>query len=136
MNGKEYTANALRTESKPGPDLLHRLDTQARQVHAFFGLLTEVGELADAVKRHIFYGAPLDRTNIKEEAGDVFWYLAILLDDCGVSFEDCMVANIAKLKARYPGKFDAGQAVNRDLGAERQALEGKLLVEIEDLCDE
>jgi hypothetical protein len=33
--------------------------------------------------------------------------------------------NIAKLKARYPEKFTIENALNRDLDAEKAALQGK-----------
>lgn len=121
---QNYQGLALRTESPITPELIERLTGNARAVHAFFGLLTETGELADGFKRAIFYGKPLDTTNIKEEVGDVFWYLAILCDTLGISFDDCMVANIEKLRKRYPDKYSHEAALNRDLSAERKVLEG------------
>lgn len=52
-------------------------------LHGGMGLLTEVGELYDAYKRHIFYRKDLDMINLKEEIGDILWYLAISLDARG-----------------------------------------------------
>ena len=118
-----FVDDVCRTESSINPDLLVRLDHQARTLHAILGLQTEIGELVDPIKRHIFYGTPLDRPNIKEEIGDCLYYLGLLCDVYGVQLEDCMAAVIRKLKVRYPGKFDARQAVNRDLAAERKALD-------------
>lgn len=123
---QNYQELALRTESPITPELIERLTGNARAVHAFFGLLTETGELADGFKRAIFYGKPLDTTNIKEEVGDAFWYLAILCDTLGVNFIDCMSANIKKLSTRYPDKYTHEAALNRDLPAERKVLEGNL----------
>lgn len=45
--------------------------------HATFGLVTEVGELVDSFKRHYFYGLELDTRNVKEEIGDILWYVAL-----------------------------------------------------------
>lgn len=45
--------------------------------HSGYGLVTEIGEIVDAFKRHRFYGSELDLVNILEEVGDVLWYLAI-----------------------------------------------------------
>ncbi len=42
------------------------------------GTVTEVGELADQVKRHVFYGLDLDKENLIEELGDIEWYLSII----------------------------------------------------------
>lgn len=120
---KDYIAAALTTESPVDSPMINRLARQTRAMHALLGLQTELGELVDGFKRHIFYGTQLDPTNLDEEVGDLLWYLAILLDEHGISFERCMERNIAKLKARYPQKFNSESAVVRDLEAERKALE-------------
>jgi hypothetical protein len=51
------------------------------------------------------------------------WYLAILADDLGVSFEQMWEKNINKLKKRYPDKYSHDKALNRDTDAERKILE-------------
>lgn len=100
-----------------------------RLLHAAMGLCTEVGELQDQLKRHIFYGKPLDKVNLLEEGGDISWYLRILADELEnlnsgrCSFEEMIARNIEKLKVRFPEKFDTHRAVNRDLDAERKTLE-------------
>jgi NTP pyrophosphatase (non-canonical NTP hydrolase) len=45
--------------------------------HAGMGLITEVGEIVDSFKRSWFYHKDLDLANIKEEIGDVLWYIAV-----------------------------------------------------------
>lgn len=95
-----------------------------RLLHAVIGLCTEVGELQDAVKKHLFYGKDLDLTNLREEGGDLFWYLALLAAYLGESnFTSMLKLNIEKLKTRYPEKFTENKAVNRDVAAEREVLE-------------
>lgn len=126
---KDYQEQALRTEAMPTAAITTKLDFCKRDIHTLFGLTTEVGELVDAYKRHIFYGQPLDLKNIEEEVGDILWYLAIMLDVCGCSFDDCMRRNIAKLRVRYPEKFDAEKAEHRDLEGERKALSGREMAE-------
>ena len=127
MKGDEYIQQAIQTESAPSEAQLSRVNL--RILHALMGLQTETGELTDAVKRHIFYGAELDKVNLVEEIGDVFWYIAILMDELKVevgdkaSFEHAMKVNIEKLRARYPNKFTEHDAVNRDLDTERKILE-------------
>lgn len=95
-----------------------------RVIHAIMGIGSEAGELQDALKRHLFYGKPIDRTNLKEECGDLLWYIALLLDAAGFTMAETMRANITKLQLRYPGKFNFEDALNRDLEAERAALKG------------
>jgi NTP pyrophosphatase (non-canonical NTP hydrolase) len=118
-----YQTDALRTlstrfhvgeeDGAVTPDLLH----------GAIGLATEAGEMLDAVKRALFYGAELDRTNLVEELGDLEWYMAVIRDALGVSQEDVQRINIEKLRARYPEKFSRDHALQRDLGRERAVLE-------------
>lgn len=122
-----YTQDALRTESKV---LLGEWAMKygssvelTRLFHGLLGLQSESGELADALKKTLYYGQPLDIVNIREEIGDVCWYLAILADATGTTLEECQRINIEKLKKRYPEKFTEENAAVRDLSAEREALE-------------
>lgn len=102
-----------------------------RLLHGGIGLVTEAGEFVDMLKKHIFYGKPLDRVNLFEEGGDTSWYLRIIadcLEDLAAgkcSFEEMVDRNIRKLKARFPEKFTENLANNRDLDKERTILEGK-----------
>jgi len=94
--------------------------------HAVLGIGTEAGELLDAYKKNRFYAAPLDRVNLKEEIGDLMWYVAMLCRNKGFDLHECLDLNIAKLKRRYPNAFDEVKAVYRNLPAERNALETPL----------
>ncbi len=122
MSPHEYIQNALRTETKQ-----YRFSTTdevtPRIEHAVMGLVTEAGECMDALKKAKIYGKQLDKVNLMEEAGDIMWYLAILADELGVSFEDMWEKNIAKLRVRFPEKYTNELADNHDIIAERAALE-------------
>ncbi len=126
MDSKEYSKLALVTEPLDIEAVMKRLSERQsiRLLHASFGISSESGEVADAVKRFVFYGKPIDRINAIEEAGDVLWYLNVLLDAVDSNFDEAMDRNIAKLKARFGDKFTEEQALNRDLNKEREALEG------------
>lgn len=138
MDLHEYVKNVLVTESCDWAAIQPRLIQQGRTLHAVAGIVTEAGELQDALKKHLFYGRPLDRTNLIEELGDLMWYVALLCDEISWSIDedqgqvttganvlaDVLARNIAKLKARYAGKFTETRAENRDLDAERKILEG------------
>lgn len=125
MNPNEYVKLATRTESTNFEAMDERLNDNGlkRLLHAGIGLSTESGEFLDALKKHIFYGKELDKVNLAEEMGDLFWYLAIVSDELGVDMEDVMERNIIKLKARYGEKFSEEKAENRDLNTEREILE-------------
>ncbi|MFG1492194.1 nucleoside triphosphate pyrophosphohydrolase family protein [Halobacteriovorax sp. ZH4_bin.1] len=125
MDSKKYMSDAIRTESRDFDAMNTRLkdDGIKRLLHAGIGLSTEAGEFLDALKKHIFYGKELDRVNLAEELGDLFWYMAIVGDELGIKFEDVMERNITKLKARYGEKFSEEKADKRDLDSERKILE-------------
>lgn len=125
-----FINNAIRTESKRQP-----VDTSptapateqdivlSRLLHASIGMNTEQAEFADMLKKHLFYGKPLDQTNLKEELGDMLWYIAVAMDALGTDFDTEMNRVINKLRVRFPDKFTDHHAENRDLVAERKVLE-------------
>lgn len=129
MNGDKYNQESGVTDlDVEGYErVLERLGDKklARLLHAAMGLTTESGEFMDALKKHFFYGKPIDETNLVEELGDELWYIALALRTLGSSFEDAMERNIKKLRVRYPAKFEERRALERDLDAERAALEAR-----------
>lgn len=99
----------------------------ANIIHGVIGIFTEAGELLEML-RDAYSGNGFDPINMREEIGDLFWYVAILFaeasrDGDGHTFEDAMRVNIAKLRARFPDKFTEVNANVRDLDAERVILE-------------
>ena len=121
---KNYIASAIRTENRDFEGIGARLSNPSniRISHAAIGMVTEAAEFLDAYKKHGFYGKALDNVNLKEEIGDMLYYIAIACDELGITFEEAMATNIAKLQARYPQKFTLDNAVNRDLEKERVIL--------------
>lgn len=109
------------------PSLCKRLSDPLtiRLIHAIIGLHTEVAEMATALSRHIQDGTALDMINMLEEAGDLYWYLAIFSDATQIPLAIIKERNNAKLRARYPEKFTALAALTRDLTQERRTLEAK-----------
>lgn len=92
-------------------------------IHGVIGVATEAGELLEALVESFEGFGPIDKVNIKEEVGDLFWYLAILADACGFTFDEAQRTNIAKLRARFPNAFTEHDANNRNLEVERNILE-------------
>ena len=130
ITADEYQKQALRTEKTPafvskdfvGSREKLRLE---RTIHALLGICTEAGEAQDMVKKHLIYERPYDETNVLEEAGDMLWYVALLLEANGFTMTQAMERNLAKLAARYPTGFTPEAANNRDLKVEREILEKK-----------
>lgn len=126
MTADEYQKQALRTEhTPPFANTTEEINGRAlsRLLHAALGACTEVGELQDMIKKHLIYSKEFDRVNVLEECGDILWYIALALDATGFTMEQAMERNIAKLRKRFPDKFTEELAKNRDLDAERKALE-------------
>jgi NTP pyrophosphatase (non-canonical NTP hydrolase) len=125
MNPKEYIEGVLKTEAPITELMIERISdpTLIRLNHAASGLITEAGEFEDTLKKHIYYGAKLDKVNLKEELGDLLWYIALACDELKTSFEEVMAVNYKKLKERYGDKFTEEAAEHRDLEKERKILE-------------
>lgn len=95
-------------------ELHERLNKVSLQrLHAVLGLAGEVGELVDAVKKSVLYDKTLDVTNVKEECGDILWYMALMLDTVGSNFKEVMQMNHDKLEKRYPSGYSNKDAVER-----------------------
>lgn len=75
MNLQEYKPLALAFCVSKG----YNFDLQ----HAAMGMITEAGELIDAVKRQMIYGKDIDAVNLKEEVGDCLWYANVAADTIG-----------------------------------------------------
>lgn len=126
MNSKDYITKALRTEATDNyHNFFSKEKVNPRIEHAMYGLVTETGEIMDQLKRSKVYNTPFDKVNIVEELGDIMWYMAILCDEVGLSFEELWDRNIEKLKARYPDKYSDFKAQKRNISKERKVLESK-----------
>lgn len=86
MTPHEYQIETRRTRPAGEP-------RERALAHYALGLCEEAGELAGVIKKHVFYGHPLDRDKLIKEAGDVLWYLASLLDTAGIALSEALAAN-------------------------------------------
>lgn len=116
--------------SAPGPhSMLHfgganLDDTKRLLVHGILGKMTEALELAPILLQLIQTGE-CDTVNLVEELGDDDWYQALVEHALDAQPGSVVHRNVKKLAKRYKGGFfTKGEAVNRDLDAERRELEG------------
>lgn len=118
MNNQDYQKWALSKNLTPeqyeifGTRMGESMD-QLKVLHAAMGISGEAGELMDAIKKHVLYNKPLDTENVKEEIGDLLWYMALMLESVGSSFEEAMKMNHDKLEKRYPSGFSEKDAQAR-----------------------
>ena len=123
---EQLTQDAIATESDYSSATQRLSDPKlVRLLHVGMTLVTESAEFVDMLKKHIYYGKPLDMVNLKEELGDVSWGLRVGSDALGETLLAILERNRDKLKARYPDKFTEERAINRDVAAERKILENE-----------
>jgi NTP pyrophosphatase (non-canonical NTP hydrolase) len=127
MNPTQYLNDAEKTDHRDYGPVVERISNEefAKLMHYSLGLATETGEIQDILKKRLAYGKPIDMTNLKEELGDLMWYIARLCKSFNFTLEEVMELNINKLKARYGDKFTEEAALNRNLVKERDVLENK-----------
>jgi NTP pyrophosphatase (non-canonical NTP hydrolase) len=79
-----------------------RLHTPMDHVlNAVMGLAGEAGEVLDEHKKMFFHTPQDRRENVKAELGDVCYYLAKVLDIYGLTLDEVLATNRAKLFARH-----------------------------------
>lgn len=95
MNPKEYVKNVLVTENREMNPLKDRFSDSRniRLLHGAIGLASELAEMREMVS-----GKELDAVNLKEEAGDMFWYMGIMVDELKVNpesvFSDGLISSL------------------------------------------
>ncbi len=116
MDIETYSNLAIRTASDGSPT--------ENLLHASLGIGGEAGEVLDHVKKVVFNGRKLDVNHLVAEIGDCMWYMNLMLHTLNVSWGTTLDRNIAKLEARYPDlKYDSDRSLNRDVAAEKAAME-------------
>ena len=123
--GLDYSLNMLFTQR----ERLMDLDTYRRDVRRTvrpelsqherlliggLGLASEAGEVANALNHQLHFGHPPDPDRLRDELGDVLWYLVFLCDTLDLSLEDVMAANADKRRQRYPDGFNTERSMNRE----------------------
>lgn len=71
MTLKEYQKQAQRTCPSLG-------SVELDVLHMQLGVFTELGEIADILKKNFVYKKPIDTIHIGEEVADTFWYVSNL----------------------------------------------------------
>jgi NTP pyrophosphatase (non-canonical NTP hydrolase) len=104
-------ASMVNALAKPGQQLVDEMTPlKAHLNHMIIGLGGEVGEVMDCVKKFTMYNKELDKENLKEEIGDLLFYMVGILNSVDINIYECMSHNQAKLAERYKSKTYSDQA--------------------------
>lgn len=96
-----YLIAANRTEAKSCPKTGILFSEGERKRHSRLGIITKLAELLDIEKKAVYYGKKFDIDHIKEELGDLCWYLALGFNICEMRIPDSVfVADNAESPAR------------------------------------
>jgi NTP pyrophosphatase (non-canonical NTP hydrolase) len=100
MTFADYQERSRRT-------LNNSVDETKQMINYALGLAGEAGELINVIKKHQFHAAPLEltETRVRDEMGDVLWYLAAIASWYSIDLAEVAAQNIEKLERRYPDGF-------------------------------
>lgn len=107
MTMNQYQSNAMRTTRKD-------LAPDSHLFNGIMGLSGEVGECADLVKKKFYQDGRDIYDDLKDELGDVLWYVAEVASAMEWDLEEVAQHNIDKLRRRYPEGFDAEMSLHRE----------------------
>ncbi|MCX6748892.1 MAG: nucleoside triphosphate pyrophosphohydrolase family protein [Candidatus Pacearchaeota archaeon] len=73
------------------------------------GLAGEAGDVAGCIKKTFAHDND-QRAGIRENVGDIMWYLSMICNFFGWNLEEILQENIDKLKKRFPQGFTTQDA--------------------------
>lgn len=117
LSGFEFSKE-LMPVFMPGLSLKAMQDLDMTGMMMVFG-----GEILDMDKKFLAYGKERDMGHAKAMLNGLLTCIGNLALSVDLDMETCMENNINKLRIRFPEKFDANLAINRDHDAERVELE-------------
>ena len=113
MTFDQYQQKAL-TTAYTNPKYV---DTLMDKTIWVMGISGEAGEVVEKWKKIVAYKkgkiTKADKEELKKELGDVVWYIAVLADSLGLSFEEVMQLNVKKLADRKKRNVIKGAGDNR-----------------------
>lgn len=106
MEIKEFQEKSKRTFNWEVPYKMQLLN-------CCLGISGESGEINDIIKKSVFQGHQMDVEHVKEEIGDVMFYIVNLATVMGLDMGDILESNYLKLKQRFPNGFNVQDSIKR-----------------------
>lgn len=79
-----------------------------------FGLVGEVGEVVDLLKKFFYHGHEVDSNRLKSELGDILWYVSAVASLFNINLQEIAQGNVEKLERRYPEGFSSEASIGRE----------------------
>jgi NTP pyrophosphatase (non-canonical NTP hydrolase) len=132
----DFIEDCKRTENSGSEEVLQRLYRNPKKyamlTHMALGMSTELGEIIDTFKRHLFYGEDIDVPSFLEETGDFLFYWYLLLDyvknitgDSRITTSTILELNIKKRQLRCPGGYSEMAFLQRDVEKEKEIFKSE-----------
>lgn len=99
MNPNDYVKNVLVTEAKDKAPLVERFSQfrSVRLLHGAIGLASELAEI-----REMGQQKEIDKVNLKEEMGDLCWYMGIMVSELGLDPESVFRTTAIMAPTEHP----------------------------------
>lgn len=104
MELNDYQQNAISTRQKP------ERTSERDPIVSLLGLAGEAGQLLSEYKKYLRDGDAykLFPARVREELGDLLWYIASTADEFGITLEEIAASNISKAAERFGGELRDG----------------------------
>lgn len=81
-----------------------RLGGPQAAIAPMLGLASETGSILNVYKKYLRDGIDLaaNREFVREELGDLLWYVAAVATACGLDLQEIAEANLRRTRDRYP----------------------------------
>lgn len=89
------------------------LTWESMKNHALHGIASETGEIHGLYQK-VYQGHELSKERIKDELGDLLWFVMELCFAEHIDPDEVLEYNIDKLRKRFPQGFSEERSVNRD----------------------
>jgi NTP pyrophosphatase (non-canonical NTP hydrolase) len=104
MELDDYQRRANRTDQRPLREGDDEITIEMALVFPLMGMSSEVGSLLNQYKKHVRDGDahPLFSQRVKEELGDILWYVANLAAKLDFDLDDVAQLNLSRIAERWP----------------------------------
>lgn len=73
-----------------------------------------LGWIAENIKKFLAYNKEIDISELEKRLNSLLSTITMYLADYQITLEECLTANIDKLRLRFPDKFDANLAIQQN----------------------